>query len=59
MRPYLPIGIVFLAIGVTLYLSEGLTHGVAFLGAGITFTILGLTSSDIDEENEGRNSTES
>lgn len=59
MRAFLPIGIVFLAIGATQYSSQGLTQGVAFLAMGVTFIILALVKPDVDSGTDSEKPTDS
>lgn len=61
MSAFLPLGIIFIAIGTTIGASQGFDKGIAFLVIGTTFLILSFVnrSEDSSDDDDGDNGDES
>lgn len=58
MNAFLPIGIVFLAVGLALTASQGFDRGVVFVVLGFTFIVLALTHGDEDDDDDDDDETD-
>lgn len=53
MSVFSVLGIVFLAVGATLWLSQGIEYGVAFVSMGIAFAAIGFANGAADDDTDG------
>lgn len=49
MNAFLPISIVFFAVGLGLWVSQGMSRGITFIILAFTFFIIAMSSNDEDE----------